>query len=352
MNTNEAIKDSLLFIPDISGVTKFLNETEIIHATHIVAELLEIIIRKNKLGLKIAEIEGDAVFFYRNGKKPTIKEIHEQCTEMFIAFHQHIKLYERDRICNCGSCSHTPNLTLKFIVHYGTIIERKIMGFLQLMGPEVTLAHKLMKNQVEMHEYLLVTESLINPEEIKQLSFNSGHSFYDDIGSVKYAYAYLTALLEKLPPLPERPQITSNEPAIVIEKTIRTELGKAHDLLKDLNRKKEWVVGLKDVNVDDSKVIRIGTPHECLLPLNRLNIVTSENEVKENEITYAEKVINGGFLPKSDQVFKLEKISENEIKVTLFIYMNENFIYKLFFKNILKNSFAQSLSKFKKLLEI
>ena len=50
----------LLFIPDISGFTQFVNETEIDHSRLIIQELLEILINANEIGLEISEIEGDA----------------------------------------------------------------------------------------------------------------------------------------------------------------------------------------------------------------------------------------------------------------------------------------------------
>jgi len=62
MGTSHKIQSALFFIPDISGYTKFINETEINHSTHIITELLEIIISSNILDLKVSEIEGDAVF--------------------------------------------------------------------------------------------------------------------------------------------------------------------------------------------------------------------------------------------------------------------------------------------------
>ena len=43
---------SLLFIPDISGFTKFVTAVEIDHSQHIIAELLEIIFDSNRLGTK------------------------------------------------------------------------------------------------------------------------------------------------------------------------------------------------------------------------------------------------------------------------------------------------------------
>ena len=53
----------LLFIPDISGFTRFVNETEINHSRLIIQELLEILINANELNLEISEIEGDAILF-------------------------------------------------------------------------------------------------------------------------------------------------------------------------------------------------------------------------------------------------------------------------------------------------
>ena len=67
--------NGLLFIPDISGFTKFVNETEIEHSRIIIEELLENIINSNKLGLHISEVEGDAILFYRFGDSPSIEEI-------------------------------------------------------------------------------------------------------------------------------------------------------------------------------------------------------------------------------------------------------------------------------------
>ena len=51
----------LLFIPDISGFTRFVNETEIDHSRLIIQELLEILINANQIGLEVSEIEGDAI---------------------------------------------------------------------------------------------------------------------------------------------------------------------------------------------------------------------------------------------------------------------------------------------------
>ena len=38
---------SLLFLPDISGYTKFIQTTEVEHSQHIISELLEVLIAAN-----------------------------------------------------------------------------------------------------------------------------------------------------------------------------------------------------------------------------------------------------------------------------------------------------------------
>ena len=86
--------NGLLFIPDISGFTKFVNETEIEHSRIIIEELLENIINSNKIGLHISEVEGDAILFYRFGKNPSFEEISSQVENMFCNFQQQIKMKE------------------------------------------------------------------------------------------------------------------------------------------------------------------------------------------------------------------------------------------------------------------
>lgn len=67
-NKNE-LQNDLLFILDISGFTEFVHYTEISHSKHIVSELLELLIDENSIGLELAEIEGNALFFYKMTKK-------------------------------------------------------------------------------------------------------------------------------------------------------------------------------------------------------------------------------------------------------------------------------------------
>src|SRR6476661_7621354 len=109
----------LLFIPDISGFTRFVSETEIDHSRLIIQELLELLINANQIGLEVSEIEGDAILFYKFGESPDLKELYKQVEKMFCAFHAHLNVYDQRRFCQCKACMSAVNLTLKVITHYG-----------------------------------------------------------------------------------------------------------------------------------------------------------------------------------------------------------------------------------------
>src|SRR5215208_3665080 len=119
--TNSAVQPALLFMPDISGFTDFVNSTEITHAQSIIQDVLEIIIESNQINLELGEIEGDAVFFYRLGNPPSVEELLQQVQTMFTRFHQHLELYDLQRICPCVACSSAVKLKLKIIAHFGEV---------------------------------------------------------------------------------------------------------------------------------------------------------------------------------------------------------------------------------------
>ena len=103
----------LLFIPDISGFTRFVTEMEIEHSRFIIQELLEVLIDANQLGLEVSEIEGDAILFYKFGGTPEMDKLYEQVAKMFCEFHRHLIIYEHRRLCQCKACRSAINLTLK-----------------------------------------------------------------------------------------------------------------------------------------------------------------------------------------------------------------------------------------------
>ena len=139
------LNPTLLFIPDISGFTDFVYTTEINHSSHIIAELLEIIINSDKFGMNVSEIEGDAVLFFKEDA-PSITDLIEQCRQTFINFHSYLRRYDTERICRCGACETAAQLSLKFIIHQGDVEKISIKDHQKIHWLDVILDNRLIKN--------------------------------------------------------------------------------------------------------------------------------------------------------------------------------------------------------------
>ena len=348
------IEKAFLLIPDISGFTHFVNNTEIIHGVHIISELLETIIDSNTIGLEVAEIEGDAVFFYRKGERPSAQEIYQQIEQMYIAFHQQLMLYERDRICSCGACSSVNNLKIKFISHYGDVVERTIYNHFQLMGSDVTMVHKLLKNNISEDEYLLFSEN-DQDKELNNLpywvKFQSETSEYFGIGKVTYQFTSLKDLKKQIPEITPRRIFESIDNPVLASISINVNIKDAFTFLTDLDRKALWMNGLKKVKYKPERVDRIGTSHDCILPLNTLHFESIENTMSENKMIYSEFADTSIFFPAFYQRFILKKVDENSCELRVEIHFKGSFIKETMIRVGMKNVLKSSFKKFKKLCE-
>jgi hypothetical protein len=196
---------AFLYIPDISGFTKFVTQTELEHSNEIISDLIEIIIKSNLLKLKVSEIEGDSVLFYLLGMPPTLEKIIDQSKKMFINFHATLKEMARDFDCNCAACTKVSNLTLKFISHYGECKEMPIQNFTKLIGRDVILAHRLLKNSVPDREYILLSEKYLESQQSKSMiqedwiKIEQSSEVFEDFGEINTKYISLTPLKNLIP---------------------------------------------------------------------------------------------------------------------------------------------------------
>jgi len=355
MANNFKIEKAFFLIPDIGGFTRFINETEILHSTHIISELLEMIISENRLDLEIAEIEGDAVFFYKKGGKPPLNQVIEQCKSMYFAFHKHLKLYSRDRVCDCGACMHASDLYLKFIIHYGDIIERKIFNIKQLMGLDVTLVHRLLKNNIDETEYVLITEKNVTKKDKESMpswiNLSSNNISYDEIGSVDYYFSSLKPLRKEIPDLPDRHKFEYIAKPVQYSLIIQANIDQVFEMITDVNLKPNYMIGLRRVNYDMNQNDRIGSSHECFLPFAKLNFELVERENFENKRYVTEYSTGAIFIPAHYQKFIIERINENSCKLTTEIHFKASPLIEFFARMIMRFNVKQTMHNFKKLCE-
>ncbi|MCW5894259.1 MAG: DUF2652 domain-containing protein [Bacteroidetes bacterium] len=157
------IPDTILLIADISGYTKFMKQhtISVSHAKQIIVRLLKSIMQASKPPLKVVELEGDAVFFYARasgGVVSTVAEdIKSQIVEFFKAFKSELAQINALKTCPCDACEHVLQLQLKQVVHAGNVEVEHIEHFEKLFGFDVILVHKLLKNSIPAHEYVVMT---------------------------------------------------------------------------------------------------------------------------------------------------------------------------------------------------
>ena len=138
-----------LILADISGYTFFLANTELEHADIALGYLLESIVGKLSAALTISKLEGDAVFAYADDSKlPGGSSLLDLIDDTYLAFRKEAEALHRRATCPCKACQAIPTLDLKFIVHHGDFIVKQVAGIKDLLGTDVNLVHRLLKNHV------------------------------------------------------------------------------------------------------------------------------------------------------------------------------------------------------------
>jgi Protein of unknown function (DUF2652) len=277
---------ALLFIPDISGFTQFVTETEISHSQHIVQELLEILIESNDLGMEVCEIEGDAIFFFRTGSRPSVISLLQQVEKMFTRFHSHLKLYEHQRICPCGACKAAITLTLKVVAHFGEVAGLAIRDHRKLFGKDVIVVHRLLKNNLDKKEYVLFTDSLDDAAEANSLpSWYMPHRATEqyDVGEVPFSFADLADLHKNVrAELPVHNSAAKTYVAFAEKQPIDHSMQDVFNTLLAMQRSAMAERG------SGNAILKIGESHPCLITRNNNRNVVESVTMSEDRIEMVE----------------------------------------------------------------
>ncbi len=202
-----------LLIADIGGYTEYMgsHRMTLAHAEVNTARMLESIVRVAS-GFELVEIEGDAAFLSRRAaaRDPdtTLTDILRLAVVMHRAFHLE-REYVVQNLCPCGGCRQARNLTLKFVAHVGDVATQRVGGRAKLVGIDVILVHRLLKNSVGIPEYVLLTEDLCRTD-MSSLPESAGELAPDleGIGTIR-AYFVDVADLDGLHPVPPAPTLRS-----------------------------------------------------------------------------------------------------------------------------------------------
>jgi drug/metabolite transporter (DMT)-like permease len=154
----------ILVLADISGYTRFVKSHRCSHACaeHVVRELLKAVIDCAEPPLHLRQLLGDAAVFYAvsDGSTALAREMFDQVQRICKRFRERASGQTgRWRRCTCHAARDASTLKLKVIVHHGDAVFAPLGGVDNLIGENVILAHRLLKNSIPADEYILATDA-------------------------------------------------------------------------------------------------------------------------------------------------------------------------------------------------
>lgn len=185
-----SIERGCLALGDITGYSKYLAGVELDHSQDVLADLMNVMVNQMRGLLHLAKLEGDAVFCYEHEGEADGSTLMAMIESCYFAFARRLQTIVRHTTCECNACRLLPQLNLKFMVHHGQYAIHEVAGSRELVGRDVILVHRLLKNSVAektgLRGYALLTQSCLARFGIDPAAMGMApHTeTYEDVGDV------------------------------------------------------------------------------------------------------------------------------------------------------------------------
>jgi len=196
-----------LLLADIGGYTSFLQAVAEAHrddafadgavpeAYRLMSSLLDGIVGRLVPPFTLSKLEGDAVFvFATGGEVPRGESVLGTIRDCYTDFRLRLAQVGELWTCNCTACARATSLELKFVLHAGRYVMQQIAGSRELSGPEVVMAHRLLKNGaadlVGHGAYLLISEAAASQLSVSvagAISTTETYEHYPPISAFAFA---------------------------------------------------------------------------------------------------------------------------------------------------------------------
>ncbi len=185
-----AAQPTCFLIADISGYTGYLADVELDHAQDILADLIGAVVTALRPNFRLAKLEGDAAFTYATVDRIDGSMLLDTIERCYFGFRRRRRDVRQATTCECNACSRIPDLDLKFVVHHGEAIVQKVAGRQELLGSDVIVVHRLLKNRVveelKIPAYALFTQACMDVSDVDPaaLGMRPHSDAYERIGDV------------------------------------------------------------------------------------------------------------------------------------------------------------------------
>lgn len=232
-----------LVLADISGYTKYLAQVELEHAHEILTDLLETIVERFKQVLTISKLEGDAVFATIDQENlPRAETLLELIENTYAAFRRRLEGSKRSTTCTCRACQSMDTLELKFFVHHGDYIVQNISGIRELVGSDVNLVHRLMKNHItettNWKAYALFTQTAIERTRLQLEDLHTQPESYEHLGTIQTQSFNMLPRYEAMVAA-QRVVVLPEQADIITAHEFNAPLAKVWDWIMDIQKRNE-----------------------------------------------------------------------------------------------------------------
>jgi Protein of unknown function (DUF2652)/Polyketide cyclase / dehydrase and lipid transport len=177
-------------IADISGYTGYLAGVELDHAQDILADLVGAVVSALRPTFRLAKLEGDAAFTYLPAERLDGSMLLDTIERCYFGFRRRRRDVRQATACECNACTRIPDLDLKFVVHHGQAVVQKVAGRQELLGPDVIIVHRLLKNTVVettgIEAYALLTQACVDAADLEPpvLAMRAHAETYEHVGEM------------------------------------------------------------------------------------------------------------------------------------------------------------------------
>jgi uncharacterized protein DUF2652 len=136
-------------LTDISGYTEYLTGSELDHANEILQSLFDAQLKAVKHPFVVSGFRGDAIFMYVPETNFVQSQSFVEALENFyIVFADTLQQMQYNTTCTCRACKNMSMLDLKLCIHYGDYLIQKLGDREELLGADVIVPHRMLKNHV------------------------------------------------------------------------------------------------------------------------------------------------------------------------------------------------------------
>jgi uncharacterized protein YndB with AHSA1/START domain len=258
-----------LLLADITGYTRYMGDTELTHAQDVVADLLETIVDAIEPSFQLSKLEGDAAFAYANTESVNPSMMMDTVESAYFAFQKRLRDIAHSTTCACNACVRIPSLDLKFFVHDGEYVLRRIARSEELTGPDVILIHRLSKGtagaRINKPAYAVYTKATLETMAMDPaiLGFLPHKEVFDDIGEVD-VFVQDLAVRWTFEQERNRDYVTSSES--VHEASFETSAAPqtVWDYLTDPTKRPQWQQLVDEVLTMTEGRRGVGTVNHCM----------------------------------------------------------------------------------------